>query len=281
MRRLVLVAAVVSLVARSDQGQAQAPTPPTFRTGTTLVEVSAVVTRDGRPVTDLRPDEVTVLDNGAPQPLVVFEYVDLGRVEGPAQRRDFVLLLDDLHIHPSRTRHAQDVALAFIRALGPYDRLTVLTTARDDQQLDFTTERATAEALVRKVHGQMATGPGISHIERDFQARNAMQVLRGVATGVRSDAAERRAVFLVSEGHVMPGDGPPRGGDVPMAWYEYLAVLREAALSNVAIYAVDPRGLTTPGTGNAEVSSFNHGSGADRAAAAWGTPTIGGPGAHC
>src|SRR5690606_38875967 len=35
---------------------------PVFRSGTTLVEVSAIVTRDGVPVADLRRSEVRVLD---------------------------------------------------------------------------------------------------------------------------------------------------------------------------------------------------------------------------
>jgi hypothetical protein len=39
---------------------------PTSRAGTRLVEVSAIVSRDGQPVTDLQASEVEVLDNGVP-----------------------------------------------------------------------------------------------------------------------------------------------------------------------------------------------------------------------
>lgn len=48
-----------------DGARAQAPASPdqpTFRTGTTLIEASAIVTRAGQPVTDLRADEVTTAD---------------------------------------------------------------------------------------------------------------------------------------------------------------------------------------------------------------------------
>ena len=86
-RVVVVLAAMVLGAALVAQEQ------PTFRAETTLVEVSAIVTRDGVPVTDLRQDEVRVLDNGVEQPLVAFEYVDLTTVEGPAQRRDFVLVV--------------------------------------------------------------------------------------------------------------------------------------------------------------------------------------------
>jgi VWFA-related protein len=239
------VLACVLLCASLD---AQTPSPtsvpqPTFRAGTTLVEVSAVVTRDGQPVTDLRAEDFTVLDNGQPQPLVVFEPVDLGRGESPAQRRDFVLVIDDLHIAARHVPQALAVGQAVIDALGPHDRLAVLTTGRDDQRLDFTTDRAAAAATVARVRA--FGGPNVP-FELDHRARTAMAVLRAVAAGVRGDAAERRSIVLVSEGHALPFD-EPRLDDYRLAWAEYLAVLREAALSNVAIYAIDPRGLRVIG----------------------------------
>ncbi len=82
MQRAVLAVLVVAALVQMPRAW-QAPSQPVFRAGTTLVEVSAVVTRDGRPVTDVRADEVTVLDNGEPQALVAFEYVDLGQGDGP------------------------------------------------------------------------------------------------------------------------------------------------------------------------------------------------------
>jgi VWFA-related protein len=220
---------------------------PVFRTGTTLVEVSAIVTRDGRPVTDLRADEVMVLDNGQPQPLVAFEYVDLTQVEEAAQRRDFVLVLDDLHVGPARTMPAIGAALAFVDALGPHDRLSVANTGPFRLSLDLTTEREAARRLIRKFRGQAGNaGP----FEIEARTSTAMQVLIDVAAAVRSDAAERRAVLLISEGH--GGFSQERHAGLSPAgqavFQDYMGVLREAAASNVAIYTVDPRGLTAPAT---------------------------------
>ena len=231
---------------------AQAPDQPTFRTGTTLVEVSAIVTSGGHPVADLRRDEVTILDDGTPQPIVVFEAVDLGNGERPDQGRDFVLVFDDLHIDATRTQFAQDVALALIRALGPHDRLAITNTAGDDLAMDFSTDRQAAAAVVKRARGQappmLALARGTTPAagledERVLRARQAMQVLRDVATSIRGDARERRAVVLVSEGHKMPGDENGLD-DHPGPFLDYLDVLREAALSNVAVYAIDPRGLS-------------------------------------
>jgi hypothetical protein len=57
MRRIV-IAVLGVLFAGSIVGNAQQPTPPTFRAGTTLVDFAVVaVDARGNPVTDLRRDE--------------------------------------------------------------------------------------------------------------------------------------------------------------------------------------------------------------------------------
>jgi VWFA-related protein len=246
--RSVAIAAVAvvatSLVIHADPPQT--PAQPAFRAGTTLVEVSAIVTADGVPVPDLRAEDVTVLDNGAPQPIAAFERVDLGRGERPSERRDFVLVLDDLHVAAARTKPTIDAALQFVDRLGPHDRLAVVHTGPYDQPLQLTTEREPARRLIRKFRGQGGTAIAL---ELDIRARTAMQVLRDVAASLRSDAVERRAVLLISEGHTAfvqeaPSSLTPAARG---AFDDYMGVLREAAMSNVAIYTVDPRGLVAPG----------------------------------
>ncbi len=247
--RVPLIATFVGValqVGSHAQVPAPAATQPAFRVATTLVEVSAVVTQDGRPVTDLRSDEVTVLDNGRPQPLVAFEYVDLGAVQGPAQRRDFVILMDNLHIDPTRTSQAIDTALALIDRLGPDDRLAVAATGLPDEALDLTTDREAARAFVRQLRGQQSLTAAVPG-ELGLRARLAMERLAQVATGLRSDA-ERRSVLLISEGHPTLGQHADVRRDSNNGYPEYLEVIRQAALANVAIYTVDPRGLRAPGS---------------------------------
>ncbi|WP_157899089.1 VWA domain-containing protein [Luteitalea pratensis] len=230
-----------------SHGQAHAPAQPTFRSGTTLVEVSAVVTSDGRPVGDQRADEVTVLDNGVRQPLIALEYVHLSLLVGPAQRRDFVVVIDNLHIDPTRTPQTIDIALGFIDRLGAYDRLAVVTTGFPNDARDFTTDREAAPAFVRSTRGQhqmTALVPG----EFETQARLAMECLAKVAGGVRSDA-ERRSVLLISGGQ-RPLNGQSQfRRDAHNGYDEYLEVIRNAALANVAIYTIDPSGLRAAGYG--------------------------------
>jgi len=226
---------------------------PTFRTGTTLVEVAAVVTdRQDRPVTDLARSEVTVLDNGKPQQLTLFERVDLTTVTGPAQRRDFLFVVDDLHIAPARSAAVQDVVQTLIGMAGPDDRLALFTTGPFAVQIDLSTEHAPLRAAARRVLGQRPSGapmPG----ELALRARQAMSVLRQLATSVRSGASERRSIVLISEGHAMRTESSAFSDDRG-AFQEYLEILREAALSNVSIYAINPVGLQVGGA-DASVSS--------------------------
>jgi VWFA-related protein len=254
--RVPILATFVGVMVLQVGSHGQAPAPPsqpTFRTGTTLVEVSAIVTKGGRPVTDLRADEIIVLDNGEPQPIVAFEYVDLGAVQGPAQRRDFVIVMDNLHIDPTRTPQAIDTALALIDRLGPHDRLAVAAIGLPEAPLDFTTDREAARAFVRTMRGQQMlryTVPG----ELEMRARIAMERLAQVASGLRSDA-ERRSILFISEGHPTLGQNAESMRLSNNGYLEYLDVIRQAALANVAIYTVDPRGLRAPG--GASVASRN------------------------
>ncbi len=256
--RALVVAPIMALLVAPHVVMPAAPQPtaspqPTFRTGTTLVEVPAIVTRRGQPVTDLRVEDFTVLDIGEPQPIVAFERVDLGGGETPEQRRDFVIVVDNLNIDPTGTAQTVHTALALIDRLGPFDRLAVATTGLPEDPLDFTTDRAAARAFVKRVRGQQmkrsATVPG----ELELQSRSAMERLANVVTQMRSDA-ERRSVLFISEGHPALGQvAETRRSDTNNGYVEFLEVIRQAALANVAIYTVDPRGLRAPG--NASVAS--------------------------
>lgn len=233
---LVLLGGVLGA---SDSGQ------PTFRAGTTLVEVSAIVTRGGAPVRDLRQDDIRVLDNGVEQPLVAFEYVDLTTVEGPAQRRDFVLVVDDWHISPQFTPQVRQVAGALLLALGSHDRLALVTTGPHQLVVDLTTDRDAIGNAIARLHGQQPSGPP-APFELEIRARAAFDVVRSVADGLRGDAAERRTIVLISEGHQVLPDGVGRQTDDARVLQTYMEVVRDAALANVAIYAIDPRGLMAP-----------------------------------
>lgn len=240
-----LLAVLLVLTGLAVEAQPPPPTQPTFRAGTTLIEVSAIVTRDGQPVTDLRADEVSVLDNGKPQPLVAFEFVDLtAKADAPEQRRDFVLVLDDLGIEPKHTVPARDVGAALVAGLGQYDRLAVVNTGPHELVQQLSTDRESARTLLRRFRGQK-TG-----MTSAYQVCHAtvvkLKVISNAARVMGRGPLERRTILVVSEGRpIYIGEwfGSSPDETCLEARRAYDEVVAAAALTNTAIYGIDPRGL--------------------------------------
>ena len=63
-------------------------TRPGFRTEANYVRMDVFVTRDGRPVTDLSPEDFELLDEGVPQEIAQFEYIRIRGNVPQAVRRD-------------------------------------------------------------------------------------------------------------------------------------------------------------------------------------------------
>lgn len=237
------------------------PPQPTFRAGTTLIEVSAIVTRDGQPVTDLRADEVTVRDNGTPQPLVAFEFVDLTtKADAPEQRRDFVLVLDDLGIEPRLTRAAQGVGLSLIDGLGPYDRLAIVNTGPYELVQQLSTDRDRSRSLVKRFRGQKQLTPGFV-TDVCYATVVKLKVIANAVRVMGQGPLERRTIAVVSEGRRVYWGRPGAGWNEEQcleARDAYDDLVSVAALTNTAIYGIDPRGLqaaipTVPTGNNSDI----------------------------
>ena len=135
---------------RTDQEQ------PTFRTRVTIVPVDVrVLDRDGRPVTDLKKQDFTVLEDGVPQEIRHFTARGLvpmpipegtkpavrTRASSPLQEQDariFLIVLGRGRLqYPSK---GVDAVIHFVRSrLLPQDQVAVLAFNR---ATDFTTDRA-------------------------------------------------------------------------------------------------------------------------------------------
>lgn len=228
--------------------QAQGPQTPTFRTSTTLVEVSAIVTRQGETVMDLTPSEVEVFDNGVLQPLVAFEFVNLEAATGSAQRRDFVMVLDDNQIEGRHTKAAVDLATSLVRALGQHDRLAIVNTSPFELVQQLSTDRKTSLSLVRRLRG--LKGSATITFTQNQSSRILLNVISNVSRAFagQGNTAERRTVMVVSEGGplgpISPEERPPHDEHVLLE--DYRRVMAEASIANVSIYCVDPRGLQAP-----------------------------------
>lgn len=178
---LVLTLAGASGGVRAQQPQAaqpagQAPVPPaaqaqpapTFRTGVELVRVDVRITdANGRPITDIRADEIEVTEGGAARPVVLFQRVaqpsgsyaeiaqrtiasEVSTNQGSPRGSVYVLVFDQLHITPGNEQRARRAAERFLRTrIRPGDRIALYAVPAPGPQIDFTSDvsRATRELV--------------------------------------------------------------------------------------------------------------------------------------
>jgi VWFA-related protein len=130
---------------------------PTFRGGVDLVRVDLYASLDGKPVTDLQPDEIEVREDGVLQRIETFERVEIppgGPEEARSQpnsiraseqaatdprARVFVLFLDSYHLEAQFSTQLMVPFRRFLEeALGPDDLVAVMTPEMDVTDLTFT-----------------------------------------------------------------------------------------------------------------------------------------------
>ncbi len=150
MRGVVLMAALLA----QASAPAQEPKPPVFAREVEQVTVDVVVAdKQGNPVTGLRKDDFTILDEGQPQTIVSFDLIELPAAVGagasapvpsaaptrsrlvtntarPADRgRLFVIVFDNLHMSPLNAQRAKAAVAAFLeKGVGEVDRVSLITT---------------------------------------------------------------------------------------------------------------------------------------------------------
>ena len=160
--RIRLIALSTSLAAATLLGQGQspdrAPQPTsTFRGGVNYVRVDMNASRDGMPVTDLRVEEIELLEDGVPQKIDAFEHVlvpsggpEATRVQpdsvrasqqmaADARARVFVIFIDTYHMDAQQAEQMRVPIRRFLEeGLGPDDLVAVMTPEMTFSSLTFT-----------------------------------------------------------------------------------------------------------------------------------------------
>jgi VWFA-related protein len=167
--RLAAVAgAVLILLALETRLPSQAQTP-TFRQGANYVRVDMYPTRADSIVTDLRADEVELLEDGVPQKIEQFELVKIppggpeaARIEPNSIRagqqaaadpraRVFVIFFDSLHVDVQTPDRVRLPLRRFLdEALGPDDLVAVMSPGMSASDLQFTRRTAVLDALLNE-----------------------------------------------------------------------------------------------------------------------------------
>lgn len=169
---------------------------PTFRVGVELVRLDIRVTDDlGRPVRDLRQDEVQIVENGEGRPVVFFQHVEeptespaeiatrtvSGEVstnQGAARGHLYVLIFDQLHITPGNELRARIAAQNFVqRRLRRGDRVALYALPGPGPQIGFTGDGRRIAAELDKVRG-MAQPQAFGALG-SMTVQEAFEIIRG------------------------------------------------------------------------------------------------------
>lgn len=189
MRKFAAAALLMSAAAVTYAAQQEST--PIFRAGTTLVEFSIVATDErGQPVTDLKQSDISLVQNGRPQPVAFFRFegaafapdasepkrepiapgIFTNRIEyspGPA-RNVTAIVIDTLNTLPEDQVAVKAQVMQYLRALAPNTRVAVYMLGSNLRILhDFTDDLEALRARLAKYS-----------IELNIQALSADELVR-------------------------------------------------------------------------------------------------------
>jgi VWFA-related protein len=193
--------------------------------------------------------------------------------------RIYVMVVDDLHTGFGRTGRVRTAARQFVEQhLGAGDLMAVVHTAGPGEgnqeftgnrrllveavertfgrKLDSATITRNQESLrLQNMRGTGVSATDITEMERASDARRSLDTLRDVAGWFARVQGRRKAILFVSEGidyDITNWADNPSASSIIASMRDAVAA---AARGNVAIYGIDPRGLTSFSDGTMQVAS--------------------------
>lgn len=280
----VLTVTVPALLAQNasenEQSKDEQKSPEyVYRTTTRLVILDIVATDSkGNIVSDLKPEEIEILDNGKEQRKVDFSFIHPNAEKAATQvqmhlppdvytnARQYqdnssynIILFDVLNSSFTSMAYAHDEIMKYLDNTPPNQPTAIYALGNKLWLLhDFTTDHQALKEVIRKFKGQgsqMVTGEdaeghkrkstfqtaGADHVWTTLDAFKAIARIMGVYKG-------RKNLIWVSESFVvdtMPDIQTARG---PLFMTEYSRQVEEMSdalmEAQIAIYPIDPAGLT-------------------------------------
>lgn len=243
---LLLAASILTLAA-----QEPAQLEP-FRTEVNYIRVDMYPTADGKPVTDLRQDEIEIFDEGAPQKIDRFEHVLVRGARSQEARRDpatvaemreavqdvrarlFVLFLDTEHVEFGPAFNIKSPLIqALNQLIGGDDLVAVMTAGMQARDITFRRRTTSIEELLKGVWSErdhrlkrsaeedeiaLCYPNGDIANEMIFRRREVrtLDALEELVHHLRFVREERKAVVAISQGWRLFGEDPvlrrPTGG---------------------------------------------------------------------
>jgi VWFA-related protein len=234
--------------------------PPVFRGGTNLVQIDAIVTDDNRrPVTDLTATDFELLDDG--KPVAIDRVRFLGAAEYPADAtpapirthedeereasrddvRVYAIVLDDYHVPRMGELRVIEPLLAFVRQLPPTDLVAVYYPLDSVTDVAFSRDRGPVVRAIQAFYGRLGDYTPRHPVEEEHYKRQreiprirrqiVLTALQGLAAHLGGIKQGRKSIIFVSEAFTVPVT-------------DMQDVYEVASRANVAIYPLDPRGLS-------------------------------------
>jgi VWFA-related protein len=188
----LLVTFVLAIPVATQQPQPQKPKPETeeeqdsvVRITSNLVQVDAVVTKDGRVVTDLTPNDFVITEDGKPQTITHFSFVSnvpnsqssvVKSTTGNAPevlpavvrrdetRRTIAIVVDDLGISLESMRSVKEQLRKFVdERLQPQDLVAIIRTGGEVGALQqFTNDRRLLHRAIDSLRWNLCSRVGYS-----------------------------------------------------------------------------------------------------------------------
>ena len=199
---------------------------------------------------------------------------DVQSNERPFEGRIYVMILDDPHVDALRSQRVKAAARQFIqRSLGANDVMAIVHVGgRTDASQEFTSNKRLLLASVDKFMGgklesitlarsaeyfrqsglgiQDARIPDPYEQERAYKATQTLRLLQDVAEWFSGVRGRRKTILFVSEGIdydvsdvIRQYDSPSNSASTVID--DIRQTIAATARSNVSIYGIDPRGLSS------------------------------------
>lgn len=224
MKSRVTVAAAATLAFASlSLAEPPAHPAPVIQVGVDLVRIDATVTdKQGRPVTDLRPEEFRLKINGQQVPVENAAFFggrsagDGARPFGPAgarlsdaPERSIVFVIDDLNLSPAGVTWTREALQAFAAKWEGRDAtIGVRFTSDESDKLLLSRNAARFDAAIRGLRYNAKSVRNWIAYDAIFQQR--VYSILTTLNALRS-APGRKALVLISDGLVMNSERSVRG----------------------------------------------------------------------
>jgi VWFA-related protein len=278
--------AMCSGYSQTDNSQPERPSgqkPPeyVYRTTTRLVILDLVATdAQGHTVTDLKPEEVQIFENGKEQTKRDFSFQQPNQ-EQAAQQVNLhlppdvytnaqqykgnssynIILFDVLNTSFPNLAYAHDEVIKYLENTPPSQPTAIFALGNKLWMLhDFTTDHEALKEVMRKFKGQgsqlVTTAPDD---EKGYKRKSTFTTMGADRVWTTLDAFRslarimsaykgRKNLIWISESFVVDAmpDMNPRQGPLMMSEYSREIEMMSDALmeSQIAIYAIDPAGLS-------------------------------------